>query len=103
MKEIRTILVCSHCFKESPVKIKYLHDSMFEISCERCGQKIRIYSKPEQILFSSLKEWGERALTKPIRIAIEAKRDSIQFMSTFPFRLLTKPLRIVQEVKKTLV
>ena len=101
MEDIKTSLVCSHCFKESPVKITYLENSMIKLTCERCGYTVKISQRltPD---FSLIK-WERRLITKPVRMALEAKKDSLSFISTLPLRVMTKPLRIVRELEKNLL
>ncbi|RLE13590.1 hypothetical protein DRJ04_04045 [Candidatus Aerophobetes bacterium] len=100
MEKIRTLLRCSHCFKDSSTKIVYSKNSAVKIICENCGYTVRIpqSSKPE----FSIVDWEQRLLTKPLRIALEIKKDSFHFISTFPLRLVTKPLRIARELEKSL-
>ncbi|MCD6406845.1 hypothetical protein J7L81_03120 [Candidatus Aerophobetes bacterium] len=100
MKEIKTTLICSHCFKESPVRITYLEESTVKLTCERCGHTIRITEKKRQDL--SLTDLELRILTKPLRLALEAKKDSFRFVSTLPLRMLIKPFRIARELKEVL-
>lgn len=101
MEDIQTSLVCSHCFKESPVKITYLENSMIKLTCESCGYAVKI---PQRLIpdFSLIK-WERRLITKPVRMALEAKKDSLGFISTLPLRVMTKPLRIVRELEKNLL
>ncbi|MBE0478400.1 hypothetical protein IBX65_04685 [Candidatus Aerophobetes bacterium] len=101
MKDIQTSLICSHCLKEAPVKITYLGNSMVKVTCKSCGYTIKISPTPSSCI-SSVK-WEHRLLTKPIRLALEMKTDSLHFISTFPLRVITKPLRIVRELEKALL
>jgi len=100
MREVKTTLVCSHCFKESAVRITYLGDSTIKITCESCGHITKV--SPESISTFFSKDWKHRVLTKPLRIAQEVSHDPLHFVSTFPLRLLTKPLRIARELEKNL-
>lgn len=101
MREIRTNLICSRCFKESPVRITYLGDSIVQMRCENCGNSMRVHSKSSVPHFS-LKEWERRIVTKPVRVAMEAQSNPLRFISSFPFRLLTKPLRVSCELQRIL-
>jgi len=101
MKDTKTSLVCSHCFKDSSVKITYLKNSTVKLTCENCGYTVRISS--EAASHFSFTEWGYRLLTKPARTALEVKRDSLNFISTFPLRVITKPIRIARELEKSLL
>ena len=100
MREAKTTLLCSHCFKESEVRITYLGNSLVKITCESCGYVTKVSS--ESIPRSLSKDWKHRILTKPLRIAREVSHNPLHFASTFPLRLLTKPLRIVRELEKSL-
>lgn len=101
MKSLKTSLVCSRCFKDFPVRITYLKGSMIELICENCGYTTRVSSGAAPGF--SLIEWERRLLTKPIRTALEIKRDSLYFMSSFPLRVITKPIRIARELEKSLM
>ena len=101
MEEIETSLVCSHCFKESPVRITYLENSTVALTCRRCGYTIRV--SPRVVSDFSLVEWEHRLLTKPGRLASEMRKDSLHFLSNFPLRVITKPLRVAQELEKSLL
>jgi len=100
MKQIKTTLVCSHCFKESPIRITYLRNSPIRLTCENCGYTIKLSGITEQEL--SLSQWERRLLTKPLRIALETKRDSLNLISMLPIRFITKPLRIIRELEESL-
>lgn len=98
MKEVQTTLICSHCLRETAAKITYRENSIVEIVCMSCGYTMEIYKEPVPRL--CIIEWEHRLVTKPIRLALEMKRDSFHFISTFPLRVITKPLRIVRELEQ---
>ncbi|MCD6257101.1 bh protein [Candidatus Aerophobetes bacterium] len=101
MKEVRTTLLCSNCFKEAPMKILYIGNSMAKITCESCGYTIKV--APEEAIELYLDDLKHRILTKPLRIAKEIRKDSFQFISTFPLRVITKPLRVAREIDKSMI
>lgn len=98
MKQLRTSLMCSHCFKHCSVKITYLKNSTIELTCENCGYTTKVSPDLTPTLSSS--EWKRRLITKPIRTALEIKRDPIYFVYSLPLRVITKPVRIARELEK---
>jgi len=100
MKQIKSYLLCSRCFKNSPVRITYFPDSRIRLVCLRCGYTTEISSRSFSPFF--LHHLEKRILTKPLRMAVELKKDSLAFLSTLPLRVITKPVRLIREIEKTL-
>lgn len=96
VKQIKTSLVCSWCFKEALTNITYVGDSIARIECENCNH---VFEVSRTVLYSYLlSDWEKRGLTKPVRLAREIKKDPSHFIIGLPFRVMSKPLRMVKEL-----
>lgn len=101
MKNMKTSLMCSRCFKNSSVNITYVGGSTVKLTCEDCGYTIRM--PPKNVLDLDFPNLERRLLTKPARVAREMEKDCFHFVSSFPLRVITKPIRIARELEKGLM
>jgi len=98
VKETKTTLLCSWCFKESPILITSIGGFIVRMKCESCGHTFKV---PTEMFYSYfLSDWKRRILTKPTRLAEEIKSDPSSFANSFPMRVITKPFRIAREIEK---
>jgi len=96
VKQIKTSLVCSWCFKEALTNITYVGDSIAKIECENCNH---VFEVSRTVLYSYLiSDWEKRGFTKPVRLAREIKKDPSHFIVGLPFRVISKPLRMAKEL-----
>ena len=96
VKQIKTSLVCSWCFKEALTNITYIGDCIAKIECENCNH---VFEVSRTVLYSYLiSDWEKRGLTKPVRLAMEIKKDPSHFIVGLPFRVMSKPLRMAKEL-----
>lgn len=98
IKETKTTLLCSWCFKESPILITSVGGFIVRMKCQRCGHIFKVPT--EMFYFSLFSDWKKRILTKPARLAEEMINDPSSFTSSFPMRVITKPFRIAKEIEK---
>ena len=96
VKQIKTSLVCSWCFKEALTNITYIGDCIAKIECENCNH---VFEVSRTVLYSYLiSDWEKRGLTKPVRLAREIRKDPSHFIIGLPFRVISKPLRMAKEL-----
>ena len=96
VKQIKTNLVCSWCFKEASHRVVYIGDSIARIECQNCGHIFRV---SRATLYSYLLyDWETRGFTKPVRLAEELRDDPSHFLVGLPFRIMSKPLRLAKEL-----
>jgi len=96
VKQIKTTLLCSWCFREAPTLITYVADSIVRIECQKCGHLFKV---SRATLYSYLvSDWEKRSFTKPARLAREIKNDPSHFIIGLPFRVMSKPLRMAREL-----
>ncbi|MCD6082640.1 bh protein [Candidatus Aerophobetes bacterium] len=97
VKEVKTTLLCSWCFKEAPTIITYVGDSIVRIKCESCGHTFKVSS--EMLCSYLISDWRKRAFTKPIRLAEEIRKNPSRFINSLPKRVVTKPFRMLKEIE----
>ncbi|HSV31248.1 MAG TPA: hypothetical protein VLH40_04395 [Atribacteraceae bacterium] len=95
--EIRTILACLRCQRETQHRITYSSGVVKTILCEECRLEIKI--DPIKLLALYGEDLVKRVLTKPGRITEEYEKDFFTFFLNIPFRIATKPYRMFKEIR----
>ncbi len=94
--EVKTVLFCLHCERETPHTIIYSGKYLHKIKCEKCGTHIAIDRK--RILETYTADTLDRILTKPQRLTEEMRKDLTIFITSLPIRIITKPIRLAKEL-----
>jgi DNA-directed RNA polymerase subunit RPC12/RpoP len=95
-KVLRTVLLCSHCNKETVHELHYINDTLDSVECSVCSSHIQ--KKESEVQTLLLGELAKRITTKPSRMHDEMKNDFWHFASQISLRLVTKPYRFTKEL-----
>lgn len=96
--EMKAILFCLHCNKETEHTINYIGNIISSIRCEKCGTEIEV--KKETLIGTYTEDFINRIITKPHRMTKELESDLTSFLISLPIRIITKPYRLLGEVKE---
>ncbi len=88
-------LDCPNCLTETVHEVRYVAGLLYQAGCTACGQRLEVDRKRLRELY--LRGLPRRILTKPGRLAREARQDPVAFAVSLPIRVLTKPARVAEE------
>jgi hypothetical protein len=89
-------LGCLNCVRETQHEIRYVAGLLHRAECLRCGQRWDVSHR--HLTDRYFRKVPGRILSKPGRLAREARRQPIAFVLGMPVRLVSKPARVVGEV-----
>lgn len=88
-------LDCPNCLAETIHEVRYVAGLLYQVNCTTCGQRLEVDRRRLRELY--VRGLPRRILTKPGRLAREARRDPVAFAIGFPLRVLSKPARVAEE------
>ncbi len=88
-------LDCPNCLTETVHEVRYVAGLLHQATCTACGQRLEVDRKRLRDLY--LRGLPRRILSKPGRLAREARHDPMAFVASFPIRVLTKAARVAEE------
>lgn len=95
-KVLRTVLLCSHCNKETIHELHYINDTLDSVECSVCSSHIQ--KKESEVQTLLLGELAKRITTKPSRMREEMQKDFWHFAGQISIRMVTKPYRFTKEL-----
>lgn len=88
-------LDCANCLAETTHEVRYVAGLLHQINCQVCGQRLEVDHHRLRELY--LRGLPKRILTKPGRLAKEARQDPAAFAASLPGRVISKPARVAEE------
>jgi hypothetical protein len=93
---MRVELGCLNCVRETQHEVHYVAGLLHRAECLRCGQRWDV--SHQRLRDRYFRRVPGRILSKPGRLAREARRQPIAFFLGMPVRLASKPARVAGEV-----
>ena len=88
-------LVCPSCLVPTPHEAHYVAGMLVRVRCKACGQRWDVGH--DQLRTWYLRGLPRRIMSKPARLAREARERPVEFAVTIPLRVLSKPARLAGE------
>ncbi len=89
-------LYCPNCGGIAPQQVKYVAGMLHRVDCQRCGRGWDVGHR--WLWYHYLRHWPRRLISKPARLANEARRHPLAFALGFPVRVVSKPIRVASEM-----
>jgi hypothetical protein len=91
-----TDLYCLSCLQTTTHEVKYVAGLLHRVDCRACGEGWDIGHR--WLWHHYLRHLPIRLISKPARLADEARRHPFSFALRLPSRLASKPVRMASEV-----
>jgi hypothetical protein len=93
---VGVVLECPNCRQETHHVVHYVARLLHWLECESCGHR---WDVSHRWLFDRyLRAFPSRIVSKPARLAREARSRPVAFALSMPRRLVSKPARVAGEV-----
>jgi predicted RNA-binding Zn-ribbon protein involved in translation (DUF1610 family) len=93
---IGVALECPNCGHETRHEIHYVARLLHRMECESCGHRWDV--NHSWLRHRYLLGFPSRIVSKPVRLAREARSQPIAFALSIPGRVFSKPARVAGEV-----
>lgn len=93
---VTTELYCPNCLGLTPQRVRYVAGMLHRVDCAACGGSWDVGHR--WLWHRYLRHLPKRLISKPARLADEARRHPVTFALGLPGRVMSKPVRMASEV-----